>query len=286
MTNNNSKVWLITGSSTGFGRSLSEAVLKQGDRVIATARKPEQLGDLANQYPDTAKAVRLDVTNLQEIQNAVNIALETFGQIDVLVNNAGYALLGAVEEVTDTDIEQQFATNFFGALNVTRAVLPKMRGRRSGHIVNITSIGGFVGGPGWGIYCATKFALEGLAECLALEVAHLVIHVTIVEPGAFRTNLGTSGTPTAKEIPDYAESSGRTREWRTNTAGRELGDPQKAVQAIIQVVESDHPPLRLVLGEDAVNAAESKLNSFKAEIDAWKEVALSTAFAVETGVKN
>lgn len=279
----NRKVWLITGSSTGFGRSLTEAVLKKSDRVIATARKPEHLEDLIQQYPDTAKAVHLDVTNAQDIHDAVNATIQTFGQIDVLVNNAGYALLGAVEEVTDTEIQQQFATNFFGALNVTRAVLPKMRDRRSGHIINITSIGGLAGGPGWGIYCATKFGLEGLSECMALEVAHLGIHVTIVEPGAFRTNLGTSGTPMAKEIPDYAESSGRTREWRINNAGREPGDPKKAAEAIIQVVESDQPPLRLVLGEDAVNAVESKLNSLKAELDSWKEVSLNTGFAAETG---
>lgn len=183
---NNEKVWLITGSSTGFGRSLTEAVLKKGDRVIATARKPEQLDDLVAKYPDTAKAVRLDVTNPQEVHNAVNAAIDAFGRIDVLINNAGYGTVGAIEEVSDEAIRRQFDTNVFGALEMMRTVLPIMRQQRSGHILNVSSVGGFVSFGATGIYCATKFALEALSEALAKKVAALGIKVTIIEPGAVR----------------------------------------------------------------------------------------------------
>ncbi|MBD2774279.1 oxidoreductase [Iningainema tapete] len=276
---NNTKVWLITGSSTGFGRSLTEAVLKSGDRVIATARKPEQLNDLVNQYPETAKAIRLDVTNSQEVHDAVNAAIETFGQIDVLVNNAGFGSVGAIEEVSDDDIQREFATNVFGALSMMRAVLPSMRQRRSGHILNISSVGGQVSYAGSGIYCATKFALEGLSEALSKEVAELGIKVTIIEPGAFRTDFnGRSLASPEHLIDDYASTSGKFLKWLEENDGKQPGDPDKAAEAMIQAVYSDNPPLRLALGADAVGEIEQKLESVKKELDAWRLLSIDTAF--------
>lgn len=273
------KVWLITGSSTGFGRSLTEAVLKKGYRVVATARKPEQLSDLIDQYPQTAKAVRLDVTDLQNIHEVVNAALDGFGRIDVLVNNAGYGTIGAIEEVSKDDIHRQFDTNVFGALNMMRAVLPVMRKQHSGHILNLSSVGGFVSFPASGIYCATKFALEGLSEALSKEVAPLGIKVTIIEPGAFRTDFnGRSLAAPDQLIDDYAPISGKMLEWLRENDGKQPGDPNKAAQAMIEAVESDNPPLRLALGEDAVGAIDEKLKSVKVELDAWKEVSINTAF--------
>jgi NADP-dependent 3-hydroxy acid dehydrogenase YdfG len=279
MANSDSKVWLITGSSTGFGRSLTEAVLKNGDRVVATARKPEQLDDLVKQYPDTIKTVRLDVTNLQDVQAALESALNAYARIDVLVNNAGYGTMGAIEEVSDEDIKRQFDTNLFGALNMTRAVLPTMRDQRSGHILNISSVGGVVSFAGTGIYCATKFALEAVSEALAQEVKPLGIKVTIIEPGAFRTDFsGRSIVTPDQAIADYAETSGKLIQWNQEIDGKQPGDPVKAAAAMIQVVESKNPPLRLALGEDSVNGITQKLNSMKAELDAWKTVSLNTAF--------
>ncbi len=285
MADPNAKVWLITGSSTGFGRSLTEAVLKQGYRVVATARKPEQLSELVNQYPETAKAIRLDVTNPQEVREAVNMALDAFGRIDVLVNNAGYGALGAIEEISDEAIHRQFETNVFGALDVMRAVLPTLRQQRSGHILNLSSTGGFVAFAGTGIYCSTKFALEGLSEALAKEVASLGIKVTIVEPGAFRTDFNGRSLSTPDQlIDDYAATSGEFLKWIQEMDGKQPGDPDKAAEAMIQAVESENPPLRLALGADAVSAISEKLESVKVELDTWKQVAVNTAFeGVEIG---
>ncbi len=274
----NAKVWLITGSSTGFGRSLAEAVLKKGDRVIATARKPDQLDDLVAQYPDTAKAVRLDVTDLQEIHDAVNAAIEAFGRIDVLVNNAGFGMIGAVEEVSDVETRHLFDTNLFGLLNVTRAVLPQMRQQESGYILNLSSVGGFVGFVGSGIYCASKFAVEGISETLAQEVEPFGIRVTLVEPGQFRTDFAGRSIGMAPPIDAYADTVGKRRERVAQVDGKQPGNPDKAVQAMIQVVETEHLPLRLALGVDAVRAIETKLESVKADLDAWRQVSLSTAF--------
>lgn len=279
MANSDSKVWLITGSSSGLGRSLTEAVLKNGDRVVATARKPEQLNDLVKQYPDRIKAVRLDVTNLQDVQAATRSALNAYDRIDILVNNAGYGTVGAIEEVSDEDIKRQFDTNLFGALNMTRAVLPTMREQRSGHILNISSLAGVVSFLGAGFYSATKFALEAVSEALAQEAKPLGIKVTIIEPGQFRTDFsGRSLVPPAHVIADYAETTGKVFELAQAMDGNQPGDPVKAAAAIIQVVESDNPPLRLALGEDAVNSITQKLASMQAELDTWKSVSLSTAF--------
>jgi NAD(P)-dependent dehydrogenase (short-subunit alcohol dehydrogenase family) len=280
----NIKVWLITESSTGFGRSLTEAVLKKGDRVIATARKPEQLNDLVMKYTDTAKAVRLDVTNLQEVHDAVDAAIDAFGRIDVLVNNAGYGTVGAIEEVSDEAIRRQFDTNVFGALEIIRTVLP-IRRQRSGHILNISSVGGFSSFGATGIYCATKFALEALSEALAKEVATLGIKVTIIEPGAFRTDFnGRSLSAPEQLMEDYAPIIGSFLKWLEDMDGKQPGDPDKAAAAMIQVVESDNPPLRLALGADAVAVIEEKLKSVQAELDAWRQVSVNTAFdGVEMG---
>ncbi|PSB26691.1 oxidoreductase [Stenomitos frigidus] len=279
MSDKHSKVWFITGSSTGFGRSLTEAVLNHGDRVVATARKPEQLDALLRQYPQTAKAVRLDVTDPQDVRDVIKVALDRFGQIDVLVNNAGYGAVGAIEEVSDTDIRRQFDTNVFGALDLTRALLPTFRQQRSGHILNISSVGGFVSFPASGIYCATKFALEAISEALSKEVESLGIKVTIIEPGAFRTDFnGRSLAAPATLMDEYASTSGAMLQWLKDMDGKQPGDPDKAAAAMIQVVESDNPPLRLALGADAVETIAAKLESVKTELDAWKQVSIDTAF--------
>lgn len=282
MTNSDAKVWLITGSSSGFGRSLLEAVLKKGNCVVATARKPEQLDDLVQQYPETIHPVRLDVTNLQDVQAAVESALNQYDRIDVLVNNAGYAAMGAIEELSDEDIRRQFETNCFGVLNVTRAVLPTMREQRSGHILNISSFAGVVAFGGLGIYSATKFAIEGISEALVQEVKPLGINVTLIEPGSFRTNGAASIVTPKHPIADYAATSGMMIDSMRVSNGKQPGDPAKAAVAMIQVVESNNPPLRLALGEDSANGIAQKLDAMKAELEAWKSVSLSTAFENET----
>jgi NAD(P)-dependent dehydrogenase (short-subunit alcohol dehydrogenase family) len=281
MTNVNreGRTWLITGCSTGFGRALAEAVLAHGDRLIATARKPEQLQDLVELYPQQVRTFALDVTDKDSIHSAVSQAKEAFGRIDVLVNNAGYGTMGAIEEVSDEAIERQYDTNVFGTLNTIRAVLPIMRQQHSGHILNLSSTGGMVSFAATGIYCSTKFAVEGLSEALAKEVAPLGIKVTIVEPGAFRTDFnGRSLSVPEQQIDDYAETTGKFLEWLKQIDGKQPGDPEKAARAMIQAVESNEPPLRLASGEDAVNAIEQKLQSVKAELDEWRSVSLATAF--------
>lgn len=281
MTNANRepRTWLITGCSTGFGRALAEAVLENGDRLIATARKPEQLQDLVAQYGQQVRTLALDVTDLGSIRSAVSQAKDAFGCIDVLVNNAGYGTLGAIEEVSDEAIQRQYDTNVFGTLHMMRAVLPIMRQQHSGHILNLSSVGGMVSFPVAGIYCSTKFAVEGLSEALAKEVEPLGIKVTIVEPGAFRTDFnGRSLSVPEEKISDYSEITGKFMEWSQQMDGNQPGDPVKAAKAMIKAVESDSPPLRLTLGEDAVNAIEQKLESVKSELEQWRDVSLNTAF--------
>jgi NAD(P)-dependent dehydrogenase (short-subunit alcohol dehydrogenase family) len=279
MTIQQQQVWFITGCSTGFGRSLTEAVLERGEVVIATARKLHQLENLAQQYHDHILVLPLDVTKLSDVQTAVNQTISTFGRIDVLVNNAGYGVFGAVEEVSDPNVRRQFETNVYGALDVTRAVLPHLRRQRSGRILNISSAGGFVGFPGAGIYCASKFALEGWSEALAQEVAPMGIHVTIVEPGAFQTEF--NGKPLLlpnRTIDDYAATSGQMIQWIRQMDGQQPGDPKKAAVAMIQVVNSPNPPLRLVLGADALEAIHAKLEAVTVDLTDWKKVAINTAF--------
>jgi NAD(P)-dependent dehydrogenase (short-subunit alcohol dehydrogenase family) len=276
---NDTKVWLITGSSTGFGRSLTEAVLQHGDRVIATARKPEQLQDLVERYPETAKAIRLDVTNLAEVKAAVDAAVSAFGRIDVLVNNAGYGLVGALEEYGEDQIRHNFETNFFGAVNMTRAVLPILRSQKQGHILNMSAIAGFANELGFSIYGAAKFALEGMSEAVYGEVGPLGIHVTIVEPGPFRTDfIGRSLIRAEQSIDAYSETSGKFIQFLDKIEGSQPGDPDKAAQVLIQAVNSNHPPLRLVLGKYAYKKFRQKLQSLTAELDEWEAIASSTDF--------
>ena len=276
-------VWFITGCSTGLGRALAEAVLAHGDRVIATARHQDQLQDLVTQYPADAHTISLDVTKADQVQAAVAEAIAAYGQIDILVNNAGFGLLGAIEEVEDQEVRREFDTNVFGLLAVTRAVLPHMRQRRRGHILNISSVGGFSGYAGWGIYSASKFAVEGLSEALAQEVAPLGMHVTIVEPGYFRTNFGGSSmVQTGHEISDYAPTSGRTRAYMSQISGHQPGDPARGAQAMIAAVESDQPPLHLVLGADALQRIRGKLAAVAQDVDAWESTTVNTAFASDT----
>ncbi len=273
------KVWFITGASTGFGRLLAEEVLKAGGRVIATARKPEQIADLVTQYPDTARTFALDVTNPEQILAVANQAIGSFGQIDVLVNNAGYGIAGGIEEATEAEFMPVFETNVFGLMRVTRAFLPQFRTQRSGHILNLSSMAGLAGSAGWGYYNATKFAVEGFSEALAGEMAPLGVKVTIVEPGPFRTDfLGRSGVLAKLSIPDYHESVGKTREYFYDQPGKQKGDPMKAVQAMMDVVESDNPPLHLILGSIAYNRFKGKLEKWREEMAAYEQVTLGADF--------
>jgi len=272
------RVWLITGCSTGFGRALTEGLLERGEVVVATARQPKQLEELVQQYSGRILTLRLDVTQPAEIKAAVNQAMTKFGRIDVLVNNAGYGVFGAVEEVSDLEVRRQFETNMYGALNVTRVVLPHLRHQRSGHILNISSSGGFVGFPGAGIYCASKFALEGWSEALAKEVSPLGIYVTIVEPGAFRTAFNGALIAPNQAIDDYATTSGQMLQWLSQMDGQQPGDPQKATVAMMQVVNHSNPPLRLALGADALDAIRAKLETVAADLAAWKDISTNMAF--------
>jgi NAD(P)-dependent dehydrogenase (short-subunit alcohol dehydrogenase family) len=272
------RVWFVTGASRGFGAEIVKDALEQGDSVVATARNPQAVAQTIGNRQNLL-AIKLDVRRDADAVAAVKQAIETFGRIDVLVNNAGHGLLGAVEEASDSEVANVFETNVFGLLRVTRAVLPHMRQRRSGHIVNMSSIGGLTAGPGWGIYAATKFAVEGLSEAMAQELAPLGIRVTIVEPGPFRTNfLGDSLATAAVTMQDYGPTAGRTRTWREENHGAQPGDPVRAAQAILQAVASDSPPLHLLLGSNAYDRAEAKLNSLQNEFQRWRELSLSTDY--------
>jgi NAD(P)-dependent dehydrogenase (short-subunit alcohol dehydrogenase family) len=276
------RVWFITGCSSGFGRALAETVLERGETVVLTARNLQQVEDLAARFPDQTLAVQLDVTQPQQVREAVQQAIASFGCIDVLVNNAGYGIVGAIEEVSDEEFRSQFETNVFGVLETLRAVLPYMRQQRSGHILNISSVGGFVCRSACGCYGSTKFAIEGISEALAQEVAPLGIKVTIVEPGSFRTDFVKRSLVVADtQIEDYETVTSDIRQGVQDIRDmkfKEQGDPKKAALAMIQAVDSNNPPLRLTLGEDAINAMNAKLESVKAELDAWKEVSVNTTF--------
>ncbi len=273
------RVWFITGSSTGFGRLLAEQVLAAGDCVAATARDVAKVSDLEEKFPGRAKAIRLDVTNKQEVSAAVEQALAAFGHIDVLVNNAGYGLVAAQEEASDDEIRRQIDTNVFGVIDVTRAVLPHLRRQRSGHIVNLSSVAGLAGTPGLGYYNLTKFAVEGMSEALALELAPLGIHVTLIEPGPFRTDFaGRSGVYSANQIRDYAETAGKMRATQHAVSGNQKGDPMRAAQAIQQVVDSKNPPLHLILGAFALTKFRNKVAQFEKEMSEWESVTLGADF--------
>lgn len=267
------KVWIITGCSTGFGRELAKKTLAMGYQVVVTSRKTEDIQDITKDYEAQSLTLALDVTKPQEIKAVVNLAKEKFGRIDVLVNNAGIGYFGAIEESEEAKVRQMFEINFWGLARMTQEVLPIMREQRSGHILNVASIGGLVGFPGVGYYNATKFAVDGLSESLAKETAHLGIKATIVAPSGFRTDwAGRSADNSPHVIADYAESAGHNKNAIRGNSGRQPGDPAKAAEAIIMAVESAHPPLRLLLGNGAVNGARMKLDILKKDFDAWEEI--------------
>jgi len=274
------KVWFVTGASRGFGTLIVRAALQRGDRVIATARNPQQVIDAFGDQPKLL-AVKLDVTREEDAVEAVRQGVARFGRIDVLVNNAGFGVLGAVEETSVAEAKANFDTNVFGLLAVSRAVLPQMRSQRSGHVINISSLGGYSAYYGWGVYGASKFAVEGLTEAMSQELAPLGIHATVVEPGFFRTDFlnDNSLVSTDAIIADYAETVGQMRVFAKGANHAQPGDPAKLATAMLQLVDSARPPLRLPLGSDAVARIEAKHQAVEAELAAWRELAMSTDHA-------
>jgi NAD(P)-dependent dehydrogenase (short-subunit alcohol dehydrogenase family) len=277
MTDNGTgRVWFITGTSSGFGRTLAEAVLARGERVVATARDVGAVQDLAGR----ALVAPLDVTDPASIRAAVDTALAAYGRIDVLVNNAGHGLVGALEELSDEQTRKVLETNVFGVLAVTRAVLPHFRERRSGHIVQLSSVGGVVATPGHAIYATSKFALEGMSEALAGEVATLGIRVSIVEPGPFRTDFAGRSMVFSDPIDDYRETAAKHIRARfTSQDGQQPNDPARAADAIFKLVDTEDSPLRLPLGPEAVGAIRKKLEKQLADLAAWEAVAVDTRYA-------
>jgi NAD(P)-dependent dehydrogenase (short-subunit alcohol dehydrogenase family) len=274
-----SPVWFITGCSTGLGRALAEAVLQHGHCAVVTARNPAQVKDIGARFAKTSLVAQLDVANFSQIRLAVGAAEKAFGRIDVLVNNAGYGYLAAVEEGEDQKIRDMFETNFFGLAALIRRVLPGMRERRHGHIINISSVGGLLGNPGAGYYNATKFAVEGLSEALAKEVEPLGIRVTVIEPGPFRTDwAGRSLKQVQHPIEAYAHTAGARRAQISSYSGRQPGDPARAAQAIIRIAESAAPPLNLVLGKDGLKRVREKLDRFSASLTQWESLSVGSDF--------
>ena len=273
-----SKVWFITGSSRGFGRAFTEVILEAGHLVVATARKPEQLADLSKAYGDRVRTVALDVTSPAEVQKGVAAAKEAFGRIDVVVNNAGYGFIGAFEEMTADEFKGQIDTNFWGVVNVTRAVLPVLREQGFGHIIQVTSVGGRLGVPGLSGYNAAKFAVEGLSEALAQEIKPLGLKLTIVEPGGFRTDWAGASMAFAEPSKAYAPVLGPIREYREQHSGQEPGDPRKAGRVLLQLVEMEQPPLRLPLGKDAIMFLSNSYKTNSDELQRWADISGSTDF--------
>jgi NAD(P)-dependent dehydrogenase (short-subunit alcohol dehydrogenase family) len=272
------KTWLVTGSSRGFGREIAEAALKRGDQVLATARNPDQLHALTA-YGDAVVAFALDVTDSAAAKRAVDAAINSFGSLDIVVNNAGYAASAAIEEMTEESFRDQIETNLFGVVNVTKAALPIFHQQRSGYFLQFSSIGGRVGGsPGLGAYQTAKFAVEGFSEVLNAEVKPLGIRVTIVEPGGFRTDWGGSSMQTSPVGADYEDTVGAMNRFRASTVSTWRGDPKRAADILVDLVDLDDPPLRLLLGEGAVRSAEQSSRERAAEAERWARVSRSADF--------
>jgi len=273
MALNDNPVWFITGCSTGFGRELGQLALRRGWRAVVTARDVARVQDLTKGHEDRALALSLDVTKTDQIQAAVKQAEERFGAVDVLVNNAGYGYQSSIEEGIDAEVRAQFDANVFGLAAMIRAVLPGMRARRRGHIINLSSQAGFIGFEGSGYYAATKHAVEGLSDSLSREVAPLGIKVTCVEPGPFRTDwAGRSLKQTRPSIADYQNTVGARLELTANYSGKQPGDPVRAAESIIRIVEADNPPKHLVLGSIALDGVRNKLKETLAEVEAWADM--------------
>jgi NAD(P)-dependent dehydrogenase (short-subunit alcohol dehydrogenase family) len=273
------RVWFITGASSGFGQALCEVALDRGDAVVATTRSPDNLPSWTSRHPQQSVGLSLDVTDDDQVRKAVSEATERFGRIDVAVNNAGHALVGAIEEASDSQLREQLEVNLHGVINVTRAVLPVMRQQRHGHLVQMSSLNGVQGLAGGGCYAASKFAVEGLSESLAQEVAHLGIRVTIVEPGPHRTRFARPESMRWSEpIDDYGPTVGATRAALKQLDGNQPGDPSRAARAIAEVVDSPDPPLRLALGRMAVDSIEAGLAARQEELNAWRALSLSNDF--------
>jgi NAD(P)-dependent dehydrogenase (short-subunit alcohol dehydrogenase family) len=273
-----SKVWLITGSSRGLGRALAEAVLAEGHKLVATARDPKQLADLVERYGDQVRAVSLDVTDAGAAADAIKVAVDAFGRLDVLVNNAGYGDVGSIEDTSLADFRAQIETNLFGVITVTKAAIPLMREQGAGHIIQYSSIGGRVGAMGRAPYSAAKWGVEGFSEVLAKEIAPLGIRVTIVEPGGFRTDFAGSSTTIRDGRPEYDSTVGAVARFQRDYNGTQPGDPVKAAAAVIHIASLDAPPLRLLLGSDAVQTAE-KNDMARMDVDKkWRDLSVSTDF--------
>ncbi|WP_158799130.1 oxidoreductase [Pedobacter sp. L105] len=279
MEKTNNPVWFITGCSTGFGRELAKLILKRGWNAVVTARNADQVKDIVEGYENTSLVIALDVTKKDQVKAAVTKAQETFGQIDVLVNNAGYGYFTSIEEGEEDKIRAQFETNFFGLVNVIQAVLPAMRESKSGHIVNFSSIGGLMAFTSTGYYHATKFAVEGLSESLSKEVAPFGVKVLIVEPGPFRTDWsGRSTSDTHSKIPAYDETVGVRMKAAKDNSGKQIGDPVRGSEAIIKAVEAKDHQLRLLLGKPAFDLAFKKIDELKENFNAWKDLSLGADF--------
>ncbi|WP_109482098.1 oxidoreductase [Paraburkholderia sp. C35] len=274
------RVWFITGASRGLGALIAQAALADGNAVVAAGRNAAAIVERLGESP-ALLPVALDVTNEAQAKAAVEAAIEKFGRSDVLINNAGFGLLAAVEESSDADVRRMYDTNVFGLLNVTRAVLPVMRKQRSGHVINMSSIGGYRSGPGFGVYCSTKFAVEGITEALHAELAPLGIHATVVEPGYFRTDfLDATSLVVGKEIiDDYDETSGNVRRFAVGMNHNQPGNPDKLAAAMVTLVDAQTPPLRLPLGTDTLKAIGDKNAFVTAETETWKALSASTDFA-------
>jgi NAD(P)-dependent dehydrogenase (short-subunit alcohol dehydrogenase family) len=278
------RVWFITGASRGFGALITQEALNAGDAVVATARSPAGLAEKFGNHPNLLP-VALDVSNEAQAHEAAAEAVKRFGKIDILVNNAGYGLLGAVEEATAEEIEKLYATNVFGLLKVTRAVLPHMRRQRSGHVMNMSSVGGYQSFAGWGVYCSTKFAVEGLSEAMAAELQPLGIKVTVIEPGFFRTDFldASSLSVSPSSIDDYKETpAGAMRDFAGGHNHGQAGDPARLAKATITLGHSDNPPLRMHFGTDTVSWVEGKNAYVMKELADWRELAVSTDFPKDT----